>query len=106
MSLINDALKRAKQAQQEAAPPSAPTPPLRPVASRPYARPHVSMAIPILLGIASLALVVLLWQTARNVSPPTPIEAKARTKTPAAPKPAEPAPTPALASAATSAPKA
>ncbi len=95
MSLINDALKRAKQAQQEAPPPPPSNTDLRPVEQRQYGRPSVGLAVPVLLGIASLVLLFLLWQTARNSNLQTTLEVNARTKTPA-PAPAqtsaEPAP--------------
>ncbi len=97
MSLINDALKRAKQAQEAAATPPPTNDDLRPVEHRPYGRESVGMAVPTLLGIASLLLLFLLWQAARNSnSQDTSLEVKARTKAPAvltAPTP-EPAPAP------------
>ncbi len=82
MSLINDALKRAKQAQQEAQPPSSPNTDLRPIEPRQYARPGVGLAVPALLGLASLVLLVLLWQAAKNGSTNDVLPVNARAKVP------------------------
>jgi hypothetical protein len=116
MSLINDALKRAKQAQQQAAASQPPQPDmeLRPVEPRQYARPTVGLTIPVLLGLASLVLLVLLWQTARNSNSQNAPEVTARARTataaagqtapptaattPAAQTSPSPAPTPSIAS--------
>ncbi|PYJ08129.1 MAG: hypothetical protein DME25_02265 [Verrucomicrobia bacterium] len=73
MSLINDALKRAKQAQQQAAPPAAPTLEFRPVEPRQRARTGgggmLSAALGIIAFLALLAL-VLVWRLAlKNPSP-------------------------------------
>ena len=79
MSLINDALKRAKQVQQDSAPPAPSNTDLRPAEHRQYARPAVGLAIPTLLGLGSVVLLFLLWQTARNSNQQT-LEVKARTR--------------------------
>ena len=79
MSLINDALKRAKQVQQDSAPPPPSNTDLRPAEHRQYARPAVGLAIPTLLGLGSVVLLFLLWQTARNSNQQT-LEVKARTR--------------------------
>jgi hypothetical protein len=91
MSLINDALKRAKHAQQEAAPPPKTSDDLRPVEMRQYGRQPVGLAIPALLGLASLILLVLLWQASRNANSRGDLEVNARTKPSPAPA-ATPAP--------------
>lgn len=95
MSLINDALKRAKQAQQETAPPPPSNVDLRPVEQRQYGRPGVGLAVPTLLGIASLVLLFLLWQAARTSNSQDTLEVNARTKAPppTAQPPADSAPT-------------
>jgi hypothetical protein len=94
MSLINDALKQAKQAQQEAAPPPAPNLQLRPIEPMQYSRRSVAFLWPASLVVVSLLLLFFVWQEAHRVAPPPPMEIQARASTPAAPA-AAPQPTPA-----------
>jgi hypothetical protein len=94
MSLINDALKQAKQAQQEAAPPPAPNLQLRPIEPMQYTRRSVAFLWPASLVVVSLLLLFFVWQEARRIAPPPPIELQARASTPAA-RAAAPQPTPA-----------
>src|SRR5437867_3476324 len=99
MSLINDALKRAKQAQQNRPPTPAPVPPLRPAepaTRRPASNSNLAVPAAVLIVIALAA--VLVWQSSRKgevqpgapatapVAPP-PATVVAKTE-PAAPAPA------------------
>ena len=81
MSLINDALKRAKQAQDQT-PPPAPSPELhlRPVENPPYVRHGLGIAIPIALAIVALLVLFLVWRWARqDGSAPQKVRAKTLT---------------------------
>ena len=91
MSLINDALKRARQAQQEAPPPPASNLEFRPIEHEQYGRPRVGLAVPTLLALASVLLLFLLWQAVRNPETHEPMEVKARTKASPASAPKAPA---------------
>jgi hypothetical protein len=62
MSLINDALKRAKQAHDQAPPPPTPGPPFRPVEPAQYARHGVGVALPVALALVALLTLLLVWQ--------------------------------------------
>jgi hypothetical protein len=75
MSLINDALKRAKQAQQDA-PPADPVTQFRPVepAIQP-ARHGLGLILPISLGLVALLALLLLWELSRRGSSPSPAAA-------------------------------
>jgi len=66
MSLINDALKRAKQAQQQAPPPPNPGPEFRPVEPSQYARHGVGVLLPTALALVALLGLLFLWQLSRN----------------------------------------
>ncbi len=84
MSLINEALKRAKQAHQENSPPQAPVPTLRPVEPPQQGAGHsFGLVLPIglgLLAVLGLVIVFLLWKkgtTPESASAaPTPVAAK------------------------------
>ena len=74
MSLINDALKRAKQAQQETpAPPPTPVPHFRPVEPVPQAARHgLGLMLPFCLAAIALLSLLLFWElTKRDGSPAT-----------------------------------
>lgn len=68
MSLINDALRRAKQAQQEApAPPIAPVPQLRPVEpSSQAARHSLGLMLPLSLAAIALLSLLLYWELSKR----------------------------------------
>jgi hypothetical protein len=70
MSLINDALRRAKQAQQETPPPPAtPLPHFRPVEPSVEAARHgLGLMVPISLGVVALLALLLLWELSRRES--------------------------------------
>jgi hypothetical protein len=88
MSLISDALKRAKQAQQETTPPPAPNLQLRPIEPAQYTRRGMGLMPPAALVLAALVLLVLLWQRTHSTSPAEPTEVHARMAVPATPAPA------------------
>ena len=66
MSLINDALKRAKQAQEQAPPTPVPGPPFRPVEPARYARCGVGLVLPAVLALVALLALLLVWRLSRN----------------------------------------
>src|SRR5579862_7603123 len=77
MSLINDALRRAKQAQQDAPPADAtPVTQFRPVEppSQP-ARHGLGLILPVSLGWGALLALLLLWELSRHGSSPSPAAA-------------------------------
>jgi hypothetical protein len=89
MSLINDALKRAKEAQQQAAPPPAPSLEFRPIEPAQVPRPSRGLMLPAILAAAALLILLLAWQWSQRSSPNALIEVKGRTTRSA---PATPAP--------------
>lgn len=94
MSLINDALRRAKQAHQETAPTTTPPDPhFRPVDPAIPTRRGLGLLLPALLGVVVLLGLFLLWELAHGDSSATssgPLAVAARTPAPAAvsPRPA------------------
>ena len=103
MSLINDALKRAKEAQHQQSPVQPGGPPLRPVDHRPERRSGLWLVL--VFAVVFAAAVILLWQwlqTGRSPGPlagqsPSPVQtAPASTPSPPAlpSPPPSPAPTP------------
>ena len=105
MSLINDALKRAKTAQQQAQAPSGPQ--LRPVEPNQSTRHGVGLALPVTCVVVALLGLFLLWRVASNhgrenqTSTPGSEEITVAARTPAPKqspemvKPSPPSPTPA-----------
>ena len=79
MSLINDALKRAKAAQQQTPPPPVNLP-FRPVEPAPvYVRRGLGLAMPVTLTIVACLALLLLWQWAQLRNAGDALEATART---------------------------
>ena len=102
MSLINDALKRARAAQQQASPPSTPNLPFRPVEAAQQG-PGRGLGLGVLVSMAVVALMALLfaWQLVQSLGSKGPATVKATTAT--VPQPAaasQPSAAPAVASAA------
>ena len=95
MSLINEALKRARQAQQQEAPPPASNLQLRPIEPAQYTRRSPALMVLAALAVVALLLLLVLWQKAPpNAAPPGP-GAQPRAALPAAPTIApQPAPAP------------
>ena len=93
MSLINDALKRAKQAQQEAPPPPAPNLELRPVEAAQCTRRSFGLLVPAALAVVALVLLLFVWQRAQQPGSGQPTQVHARVPaTPTAAPPPDPAP--------------
>jgi len=92
MSLINDALKRAKLAQQQASATPAPALQLRPLepVSSPAAWRLPGLLLPVAMAGVALFALLFVWQLFHKTSSPGVVEAKARTPL-AERKPAAPA---------------
>lgn len=85
MSLINDALKRAKAAQQQASlpPPDLPLRPVEPGQQR--ARHSLGLLLPAALALVALLALLLVWQWAQTRQPGQPTEVTARAAVSAVP---------------------
>ena len=114
MSLINDALRRAKAAQQEAPPPPSPPPQFRPVEAAQQVQPGLGLLGPAVWAIVALVAIFFGWQWAQTRGSTGPREVRALTpaavNTPTAPQPASAlaaprTPAPALAAQASPAPR-
>ena len=82
MSLINDALRRAKQAQQEAPPPPTPDTQFRPFdPTTQVARHGVGLLLPALLAATALLGLLLFWELSHtpSVAAKSPLSVTART---------------------------
>ena len=80
MSLINDALRRAKDAQQQTPPLPAPDLPFRPVdPAQAASRRSFSLLLPAALTIAALFLLIFVWEWTRAGGAATHSEVNART---------------------------
>jgi len=78
MSLINDALKRAKQAQRDTPPPHLPAPHFRPVEPAPAPSRHgVGILLPLSLAAVALLTLLLLWELARRDNSSEQVQPKA-----------------------------
>jgi hypothetical protein len=79
MSLINDALKRAKEAHRQTPvpPPDLPFRPVEPSQQR--ARRGLGFLVPVALGLIALLALMLVWQLAQKGGAPASTEAAART---------------------------
>jgi hypothetical protein len=93
MSLVNDALRRAQDAQKKAQPP-APGPSLRPAESTAPQKQGVGLAIPVLIVVVTVAGLILIWKNRQKTEarqpviepkPATPAMAMPETKPPVAP---------------------
>ena len=87
MSLINDALRRAKEAQRQASPPPSPQMQFRPVEPTQHARHSLGLLVPAALAMAALLALFCAWQWAQERMPAAPREARALTPS-VAPSPA------------------
>ena len=84
MSLINDALRRAKDAQQQAPLSSSPDLPFRPVEpAQQRARRGLGLLLPAALAVVAILVLFVAWQWAQQGGPVMPREAAARTARPA-----------------------
>jgi hypothetical protein len=103
MSLINDALKRAKEAHQQVSTPP-PDLPFRPVEpSQQPARRSLGLLLPAFLAVVALLVLLLAWQWVQRIPAAAPTEAAARTALPH-PAPAQTPPTPVATEMAAAAP--
>lgn len=68
MSLINDALKRARQAQETAPAPESPGPQLRPQETPSKARRGMGLMVPVSLALVALLGLLLVWQVWKHYS--------------------------------------
>jgi hypothetical protein len=80
MSLINDALRRAKEAQQQTPPPPSPELPFRPVEpAQQSARRGLGLLLPVALAAVALLLLLFAWGWTQTHGAHTPLEVNART---------------------------
>jgi len=90
MSLINDALKRAKVAQQNAAPVTVPLLQLRPIEPDPSPMPErpTGRLLPVGIVLATLVVLFFAWPFFQSGNPPQVVTAKARSAAPVSAVPA------------------
>jgi hypothetical protein len=94
MSLINDALKRAKEAHQQVPVPPADLP-FRPVEpAQQSARRSLGLLLPVALAVLALLVLFLAWQWVQRSAAPKPLEAAALTPPALATAPAQAIPAP------------
>ena len=97
MSLINDALRRAKQAQQRDRPPSEPPPHVPPIEPAQHARHNFGLLLPAMLAVIAMLILFVIWQAAQRSGTAQANKAKGQTEVTAStrtsPTPASP-PTP------------
>jgi hypothetical protein len=91
MSLINDALKRAKAAQQHAPPPPPSPLQFRPVEAGQRTKPRFDWVAPAIVAIIGIFALLFMWPRAHNSTSNAPLETKARTLVAAKESPAAPA---------------
>ena len=68
MSLINDALKRAKEVQEQVPPPATAGPQFRPAEPEPYARHGIGLMVPVAFALVALLTLLLVWGIHRSMS--------------------------------------
>lgn len=66
MSLINDALKRAQEAQSQTPPAPQPGPPMRPAEPTSYAWHGVGLMLPAALALVAVLALFLVWEVSRQ----------------------------------------
>jgi hypothetical protein len=79
MSLINDALRRAKEAQRQTPPPPSPQMQFRPVEPAQPARHGLGLIVPAALAVAGLLVLFFIWQWAQGRTSAGPREVRALT---------------------------
>jgi hypothetical protein len=77
MSLINDALKRAQEAQSQTPPAAQPGPQLRPAEPTSYAWHGVGLMLPAALALVAVLVLFLVWEVSRRRSQPEEVRATA-----------------------------
>ena len=85
MSLVNEALKRAKVAQQQAAPPPPSQMQFRPVEPGQHVPQGLGLIVPVILAALVLLALVLAWQAFKGERFAEPLQVRAATRTPAQP---------------------
>lgn len=81
MSLVNDALRRAQEAQQQAPPPPPSKMQFRPPDATPHARHNLALLVPAALAVVALLALFFVWQWAQEPRGARPQEARALTPT-------------------------
>jgi len=79
MSLINDALRRAAEAQRKASPPASPQMQFRPVEPAQHPRRDLGLIVPAALAMAALVTLLFIWQLANGHKASRPRETQALT---------------------------
>lgn len=79
MSLINDALKRAKEAQDQAPPPPSSPMQFRPVEPSQPVRHGLGLLVPVALAVVALLVLLFVWQLSQPRSAAGPTEVSAKT---------------------------
>src|SRR6266699_1607104 len=79
MSLINDALKRARQAQQQAPPPLSPGLQFRPVEPAQQPKRGPGLILPAALAAGALLVFFLVWHWLQNIVPTPGVQEKSQT---------------------------
>lgn len=69
MSLINDALKRARQAQQEGQPASELPTHVPPIEPAQHARHNLTLILPAMLAVAAMLILFVIWEAAQRSHP-------------------------------------
>jgi hypothetical protein len=77
MSLINEALKRAKEAQRQAPPPPSPQMQFRPVEPSQHPRHGLSLIVPVALTVVALLALFFVWEWAQRRTATGPREVRA-----------------------------
>src|SRR5437762_1156841 len=77
MSLINQALKRAQEAQQQTPPPATPTLHFRPVEASQRSRHNLGLVLQVGMAVVALLLLFLVWQLVQKQREATSIVAGA-----------------------------
>jgi len=78
MSLINDALKRARQAQQQVPPPLSPGLQFRPVEPVQQPKRGAGLILPVALAAGALLVFFLVWHWLQNIGPTPEAQAKSQ----------------------------
>lgn len=87
MSLINDALKQARESQQAAVPPPISNPQLRPVEPGQETRSSRGLLISVALALAALAVLFVAWQLNQQKHAGEPLPVRGKTFAPVQPTP-------------------
>jgi hypothetical protein len=92
MSLVNDALRRAREAQRQTPPPPSPQMQFRPVEPTQQPPRNLGLIVPAALALVALLALLFIWQWTQRRTAMGPQEVRALTS-PAVPPPIAPQPT-------------